>query len=135
MVTENKTRAQVKVQHGARKPNGPPPAPNKKENNNKMYDIVIDYTTGDSFGSERIEDEPVGIVVSSLEVAKENLKRIQEHYEKYNKNYSHEQYQLELLTDEKPRMITPFWIGYFETLHGAKIVQEEELPSFTTEYW
>lgn len=91
-----------------------------------MYDIEIDYTTGDSFGSERIEGESVGIVTSDLDKAKENLRRIKAHYEKYacDSDTPDERYELALLTDEGERTIFPFWTGYFETLHGAMIVTE-----------
>ena len=87
------------------------------------YDIEIDYTTGNSFNSERIYDESVGIVTSDLAKAKENLKRIKEHYENDSENPNYgKRFNLELLTDDGTRTISPFWIGYFETLHGAKIV-------------
>lgn len=44
-----------------------------------MYDIEIDYTTGNSFGSER-QKELLCNPVTDLDKAKENLKRIKEHY-------------------------------------------------------
>ena len=86
------------------------------------YDIEIDYTTGNSFNSERINGESVGIVTTDLAKAKENLKRIKEHYENDSEipDYG-KRYELVLLTDDGERTITPFWIGYFETLHGAKV--------------
>jgi len=88
-----------------------------------IYEIQIDYGTGDSFHSEDIEGEPIGIVNENLEMAKENLRRIKEHYKKYSDSSDFdERYELELLLDEGVHKITPFWIGYFETLHGAKIV-------------
>ena len=98
-----------------------------------MYDIEIDYTTGNSFGRER-ETEILGNP-SSLENAKENLKRIKEHYLKYADKHSStgEEYELELLTDHGARNIHPFWFGYFETLHGAKIIIDEDEMSF--ELW
>ena len=89
-----------------------------------MYDIEIDYTTGNSFGSERSK-EPLCNPVTTLEMAKENLKRIKKHYLECadNPNYD-KRYDLVLLIDDGERKITPFWIGYFETLHGAKVFQE-----------
>lgn len=99
-----------------------------------IYNIHIDYTTGNSFGSERITDEPLGIVTTDSDKAKENLKRIKGHYLKYkdDSSCSNDKYQLKLLTDEEPRIISPFWLGYFETLHGAKIVADEDSEySFT----
>jgi len=86
-----------------------------------MYDIDIDYTTGSSFGSER-STEPLCNPVTSLEKAKENLKRIKKHYIECKDHPDFDKrYELTLLTDEGERTISPFWIGYFETLHGARI--------------
>lgn len=91
-----------------------------------MYDIEIDYTTGSSFGSERITNESVGIVTTSLEKATENLKRIRDHYKRYrgseNYGYHDEWYEISLLTDDGERKVRAFWIGYFEKLHSARIV-------------
>ena len=101
-----------------------------------MYDILIDYTTGDSFHSERITEESLGIVVSDVDKAKINLNRIKEHYKKYSDSpNSGDYYTLELLTDMETRVIYPFWIGYFETLHGAKIVNNNDEMSFSLEEW
>lgn len=88
-----------------------------------FYNIEIDYTTGSSYGSEQLQ-ENLEIVVSDIEKAKENLQRIKRDYLRYQKdNYSYE-YKLVLLTDDGEITISPFWIGYFETLHGAKIISE-----------
>lgn len=86
------------------------------------YNIEIDYTTGGSLHTERTT-ELLDIVVSDIEKAKENLKRIKLDYQKYLKD-NNPSYQLVLLTDEGEITICPFWIGYFETLHGAKIISE-----------
>lgn len=98
------------------------------------YDIQIDYRTGDSFGSDdRVE--LLGIITSDLDKAKENLRRIKEHYlrHKDSANYG-EDYELTLLTDSGERKIWPFWIGYFERLYGAEIVIDtSELESFRIE--
>ena len=85
-----------------------------------MYDIEIDYTTGNSFGLERSK-EMLGNP-SNLHNAKRNLARIKSHYLdcKDHPNTGRE-YSLTLLTDDNDREIVPFWIGYFEELHGAKI--------------
>lgn len=46
------------------------------------YIIKVDYTTGNSFGTEEVIGEEVDpFEWESLEVAKINLKRIKEHYE------------------------------------------------------
>lgn len=90
------------------------------------YNIEIDYTTGDSFNSYR-EKELVGIVTTDLDKAKENVRRIKYHYENHAEDPDfYKRYKLKLLTDEGEREIVPFWIGYFETLHGAKIVVEDD---------
>jgi len=99
-----------------------------------IYNIHIDYTTGDSFNSEQVPAEPLDIVTTSLDTAKENLARIKAHYKECgdNPNFG-KRYALELKTDDGVRIITPFWIGYFETLHGAKIVIDEDTEmSFRT---
>lgn len=94
-----------------------------------IYDIAIDFTTGNSFNTERNSEERVGIVTTDLGLAKENLRRIKKHYEKHaaDSNWCDAKYALTLLTDEGDRVISPFWIGYFETLHGAKIIEEEDV--------
>lgn len=46
------------------------------------YRIKIDYMTGNSFGSENTSDY-LELTFKDLNVAKENLKRIKEHYEMY----------------------------------------------------
>ncbi len=87
-----------------------------------MYDIEIDYTTGNSFNSER-STESLCNPVPTLDMAKNNLKRIKKHYIECSDHPDFDKrYELTLLIDGGERMITPFWIGYFETLHGAKIV-------------
>lgn len=49
-----------------------------------MYSIEINYTTGNSFGSETLT-ESVEFVWDTLEQAKEALRRIQEHHEFYKR--------------------------------------------------
>ena len=91
------------------------------------YEIQIDYQTGDSFNTEEIEGEAIGLVNRDLDKAKENLKRIKDHYARCSDNpNTGDRYQLTLLQDEGEITITPFWIGYFETLRGANIVCSEE---------
>ena len=46
------------------------------------YKIRIDYCTGNSFGSEDM-NEYLDLYWSNIDIAKENLKRIKEHYEQY----------------------------------------------------
>lgn len=47
-----------------------------------MYQIEISYSTGDSYSTEDRERR-IDFVWSDLEVAKENLRRIEEHYKMY----------------------------------------------------
>jgi len=89
-----------------------------------MYDIEIDYTTGGSFSSERLK-ENICNVVSDLDKAKENLRRVKKHYIKYHDHPNFgKRYELTLLIDDGERTISPFWIGYFEELHGARVVTD-----------
>ena len=89
-----------------------------------MYDIDIDYTTGNSFNSER-SIERLCNPVSDVSMAKKNLKLIREHYIECKDNpNTGKRYELTLLIDDGTRTICPFWIGYFETLHGAKVVTD-----------
>ncbi len=56
-----------------------------------MYKIKINYNTGDSFGTEEGLETTLEFTWKSLQIAKENLIRIKEHYEYYqllNKKYS-----------------------------------------------
>lgn len=85
-----------------------------------MYDILIDYRMADSLREEEVGDESLGIVVSTLEMAEENLRRIQEHDEEGSEE------DLTLQTDDGDRTISPFWVGYFERFRSARIVFEED---------
>lgn len=110
-----------------------------------MYDIEIKYKTGNSFGSHE-EIEFVDKPVKSLEVAKENLRRIKEHAKIYYKKetsylkkdmpeiphfYDTEYDGLFLMINENTPfpLFVPFWVGFFEQLISAKIVNlaEDEL--------
>lgn len=118
-----------------------------------MYTIKIDYETGDSFGSEDCSS----LLEASwnLEVAKENLKRIEEHYKtiKDRDNYvsiassketdlmkkiKNERWYVEryferyiklLENDSTEKEYRCFWTGYFEILHGGTIVETDEYNS------
>ena len=89
-----------------------------------VYDIVVDYRTGDSFSDEDIYGESVGIVTTDVAKAQENLYRIKEHYKKALASPNVD-YRLTLLTDDGERHINPFWIGFFEELYNARIVVED----------
>lgn len=49
----------------------------------KKYQIEVSYYTGNSFGSEDTKDF-LELSWNNLEIAKENLQAIKEHYEMYN---------------------------------------------------
>lgn len=112
-----------------------------------MYQIKYCYNTGDSFSQRPNQMGTLELEFKSLEVAEQNLKRIEEHYEQYkawNRNY--QPYQKErkdifgpnkdkdwyvdhdpenciaLYTDEGERfqMYCP-WCGYFESLNYVTI--------------
>ena len=87
------------------------------------YNIEIDYETGGSFHTERCQ-EMLDVPVHSLETAKENLKRIKNHYLKHKNSmeYSEDKFRLTLLTDEGTHTMEAFWMGYFETLYAVEIV-------------
>jgi hypothetical protein len=111
-----------------------------------MFDIRINYKTGNSFGSH-IEIDMLDLPTNSIDIAKENLKRIKEHYKVYEKkssclrqykeiiypdfyiteieeqNHKWECDGIVLLTDKgEHRLYSPFWIGYFETLNSCEII-------------
>ena len=106
------------------------------------YEIEVEYTTGNSFNSHRTMDT-VGWVFDTREEARDMLQHIKEHHEMYEAldNFSvrrngGRQAVLDKYKDkawfsaEYPetrivyadRHISPFWIGYFEIIHNAKIV-------------
>lgn len=107
------------------------------------YRIKVSYFTGDSFGSEDAE-EYVELEWTNLDIAKENLKAIQEHYKYYQdiRKYKPEKtrkewsvllqdtwwyvpdydFCMKLKTDKNTFMQqSNFWCGTFEGLYGAEI--------------
>jgi hypothetical protein len=117
-----------------------------------MYTIKVTYQTGDSFKSFETSDQ-VGIVWTSLDKAKEALRAIKEHNEyyksrnrhgyvgtKYTKTYLKAQpwwnpsqydklgeYSILVANDDgKMVPISAFWTGYFENLHLAEIIVDDE---------
>lgn len=117
------------------------------------YRIEFDYTTGNSFGSELCENEPLDdFEWENLETAKRNLKRIKEHYKWYDEMENLDRWALKkgkekpkppkwrkvrtqygdkhallnlILDNEKEVQFYPPWCGYFETLHSARIKSED----------
>jgi len=107
------------------------------------YKIVIDYRTGDSFNTNYCV-ENLEIEWNNIDMAKESLSRIKNHYEYYGKNSSlyrkpdedtpkgvawddeYRMIMLELVDDDgKPYLYSSFWTGYFESLHSAKIIFDD----------
>jgi hypothetical protein len=117
----------------------------------KKYSILIDYTTGNSYSTNR-EQQIIELTWDNLDIAKENLQRIKGHYLYYEDHYGHSwektesiekpsyvggEYEgaLSLLLDDKTEMnYYTFWCGYFEILHSATIkcnIEKNEGMSFT----
>jgi len=113
----------------------------------KKYTIECYYKTGNSFGSHE-ETTILEVSWDNLDIAKEALKRIKEHWEwyKYEDNKTNYRYFNTDKIVKKPKwhkvktkwdehdllnlptdggvdfQFYPPWIGYFETLRGAKII-------------
>ena len=120
------------------------------------YAIDAQYQTGNSFGNEDASDRVAEC--DGLETAKENLRRIQEHYHWYKdqrdstkqrrREYGFDKslpvpkpewlenteydFQLRLKTDDgETYIICAPWCGYFESLYGANIVTIGEGMGFS----
>lgn len=116
-----------------------------------MYTININYDTGDSFNSYPNQEETIELEFKNLEIAKENLIAIKEHYKlykSYENSYSRkkdnealeneykdrywkvssndpwaDKYRINFKTDDgKIMQIYCFWCGYFENLNYAEVV-------------
>jgi hypothetical protein len=121
----------------------------------QRYKIKISYQTGDSFHTEDCEQE-LEESWSNLDIAKENLKRIEEHDDWYSSKSSFRKKELDKpewhkidlsefglssiseedlinlkLDNGKEWQFWPFWIGYFETLYGAEIIIDNDDMSFS----
>lgn len=115
-----------------------------------MYNILIKYITGNSFGTHETSDL-LEIPFSNIETGKENLRRIREHYKAYQEKTSYGNLTnvnfpkfyinhrkgvgfgknslngIILLLDDgtEHEMLSCFWIGYFEHLISAEIVLDD----------
>jgi hypothetical protein len=109
-----------------------------------MYKIKYNYTTGDSFQSHD-EEDVLEFEWTNLDLAKECLQRIKEHYRWYKSFGDHrmhrekkpwwhnvkgnlhsdDHYLLNVRMDngEDVQFMAP-WCGYFETLHSAEIFED-----------
>jgi len=116
------------------------------------YKININYDTGDSFNHYSDIDQELSPTWENIEVAKINLKMIQEHYKyhldltsigrmHYDKKVLEEKQKemekkpwypseypdvtMDLISDNGDRInIITFWTGYFESLNSAEIVPD-----------
>lgn len=111
------------------------------------YRILISYQTGDSFKTEDKEEFLDG-EWENMEILKENLYRIKEHYLWYEDNYKSYGFKkieepewhkgkpdnsILLKTDSGVEYWnSTFWCGYFERLYGAKVVVSQ---NDTIEFW
>ncbi|KKM97493.1 hypothetical protein LCGC14_1167440 [marine sediment metagenome] len=108
----------------------------------KKYQIIVSYETGNSFGKHD-EEDTIELIWDNLDVAKENLRRIKEHYKWYKSKHRDSWRRkkeddvpmpewlpgkwgydgcLILKTDDgNDYQFGAQWCGYFETLHGARI--------------
>ncbi len=119
----------------------------KAKYKSNKYRIEYNYDTGDTFRTEEDLTSELEFEWENLDIAKENLKRIKEHYEWYSSKESYrkkdmdppswwncdsgtsmknmEHYLINLKMDNgKEVQIHAPWCGYFETLNSAKIIQE-----------
>lgn len=108
----------------------------------KMYTIEINYTTGSSISSY-VEIDTIGYQSESKEELRLLLSYIEKHNEmclKLNNSYRYSRIKKEdilnlyskepwFVVDYPPqsilfndRLLACFWIGYFETIHYAKII-------------
>jgi len=114
------------------------------------YRIEYDYQTGDSFHTEE-RTEVLEYDWEDLEIAKEALQRIKEHYKWYryvervpypdrpkvkkpkwwkvnteglDEDYQHHLMNLRMDNGVEVQFHPP-WCGYFETLYGASIINKK----------
>jgi hypothetical protein len=114
------------------------------------YKIKYVYDTGDSFHTEEGVEGILEFTWTSIDIAKENLQRIKEHYEHYKGQHSmfdrlSKKAQKEKLAQIKEKdwfdakyesciklkadngnlcSIYPPWIGYFESLVSVEIIED-----------
>ena len=106
------------------------------------YEIRIRYWTGDSFSTEDRETSLDG-TWKNVDVIKENVRRIREHYEWYQSlnNYhrstgkltkpswftAKSEHSINLKLDVGTEYYaSPFWCGYFEGLYGIDVVKAKD---------
>ena len=109
-----------------------------------MWTIEVEFTTGDSFSSERTSDK-IGYSWNNLDKAKQSLQLLKIHHNYYKSvegskygrdikvkkpdNYTSD-YSCNIIGDNDELIsISVFWHGYFETLHTLTIVTDEKKES------
>lgn len=120
-----------------------------------MFTINIEYTTGDSFGSNRTSDT-VAVVWKDKELARKALQDIKAHYEYYTAkdkwgvtpreisiieqkarqstwyDAQYPEFKIKVLIDDGTYFdMYCFWTGYFETLHKAEVVVHSDADGNT----
>lgn len=110
------------------------------------YCIKYDYTTGNSFGSKSYENEQFEVIWKNLDLAKENMKILADHYNSYCKyaeassseernkileeftkkewftNKQYWEFSVLLKDDNGSKFqISIPWCGYFESLQALRI--------------
>jgi hypothetical protein len=106
------------------------------------YQIEYNYDTGDSFGTQTGLIGILELGWESLEVAKQNLQRIKEHYQWYSRKKGWRNEKVEDPTDKdwysqkydfciilktddgNDWQISAPWCGYFESLNEARIISK-----------
>lgn len=113
----------------------------------KKHKIIVNYDTGDSFGTSPNQECDLVEEWNNLDIAKENLKRIDEHNKAYCKingwsNYGksswkdyrnerwyckdYPEFTIRLLKDDGQEYNEHCtWCGYFESMNYAEIVSIE----------
>jgi hypothetical protein len=114
----------------------------------KVYKIIVNYDSGDSFGTYPNQECECIYEWDNLDIAKENLKRIAEHnkavqklngWRSYGKgswdDYKNErwyckdrpQHGVVLLTDDNTEYDESCsWVGYFETMNHCQVVPNQD---------
>jgi len=102
----------------------------------KKYSIKVSYQTGDSFGSNDVEE--VWEDFDNLDIAKENLKRIEEHYRQYevlNGYRTSEETKLQTMDENSSK---PWFVGiklpYIKLVKGDRGIDEKDIEKYKDEY-
>ena len=98
----------------------------------KKYRIKISYQTGNSFGSEDTTDY-LEITWDDIDIAKENLQRIREHYEMYKEL---DGYRIngsrQSIFEKNKKTVKPVILFKSKTIKESKEFQDEFIRSMAT---